>query len=110
MRHKFAGAAPAIVGGLLMAYSGFSHAQQGDGTRVAIAAAIVKPDKVEATRVPSPCCACAKLAAAISVPQRMMGAAPASLCRMFRLEWWKLRSSVRRCCRGFCTLCHCRAR
>ncbi|USX14312.1 YbhB/YbcL family Raf kinase inhibitor-like protein [Oxalobacteraceae bacterium OTU3CAMAD1] len=49
MRHKFAGAAPAIVGGLLMAYSGFSHAQQGDGTRVAIAAAIVKPDKVEAT-------------------------------------------------------------
>ena len=49
MRHKFAGAAPAILGGLLMAYSGFSHAQQGDGTRVAIAAAIVKPDKVEAT-------------------------------------------------------------
>ena len=48
MRHKFAGAAPAILGGLLMAYSGLSHAQQGDGTRVAIAAAIVKPDKVEA--------------------------------------------------------------
>ena len=50
MRDKFGGATPAVFGGLLLACSGFSNAQQGDGTRVAIAAAIVKPDKVEATR------------------------------------------------------------
>lgn len=49
MRQKFAGAAPTIIGGMLFALAGFSHAQQGDGTRVAIATAIVKPDKVEAT-------------------------------------------------------------
>jgi len=40
---------PALIGGIAVAISTSGHAQQGDGTRVAIATAIVKPDKVEAT-------------------------------------------------------------
>lgn len=38
-----------IAVSLALALSAAAHAQQGDGTRVGIAAAIVKPDKVEAT-------------------------------------------------------------
>lgn len=40
---------PALIGGIALSISTSGHAQQGDGTRVAIATAIVKPDKVEAT-------------------------------------------------------------
>ena len=48
-RFRFSPALRIIIGGVALSLSATSHAQQGDGTRVAIATAIVKPDKVEAT-------------------------------------------------------------
>ena len=48
MRIPLTLAVPAIAGAAALLFN-TAHAQQGDGTRVGIAAAIVKPDKVEAT-------------------------------------------------------------
>lgn len=48
MRIPFPRAMPVIAGTAALLFNTV-HAQQGDGTRVGIAAAIVKPDKVEAT-------------------------------------------------------------
>ena len=48
MRIPLTLAVPAIAGTAALLFN-TAHAQQGDGTRVGIAAAIVKPDKVEAT-------------------------------------------------------------
>ncbi|MGK5023389.1 PQQ-dependent sugar dehydrogenase [Janthinobacterium sp. RB2R34] len=49
MRTPFIVALPAILGSAALLLSATADAQQGDGTHVGIAAAIVKPDKVEAT-------------------------------------------------------------
>lgn len=49
MRLHFTHMVPVLIGGIALSLANIAYAQQGDGTRVAIAAAIVKPAKVDAT-------------------------------------------------------------